>query len=197
MSFYKSLGLKIVVIFIFFVIFNVNSTMTYAEDDFFEDEQPLFPIVSKDEARTFGTYAVVLVLIGGIYIVIKRSYIYMKKYLKDEKYSNLVESSKKAYMRSRKPLFYVHLSTNTLATLVAIIHGLSVELEGLNMVLSGIIATVFMLLLTLSGFVIWKKFWPFWSNRDSKKLINAVHRQWLFSAALIILLGAHLFVFND
>jgi hypothetical protein len=175
----------------------VNSTITYAEHDFFEDEQPLLPIVSEDEARTFGTYAVVFVLIGGIYIVIKRSYIYIKKYLKDEKYSNLVESSEKAYMRSRKPLFYVHLSANTLATLVAIIHGLSVELEEINMVSSGVIATVFMLLLTLSGFVIWKKFWPFWSNRDSRKFINAIHQQWLFSVMLIIFVGDHLFIFNN
>ncbi len=100
-------------------------------------------------------------------------------------------------MNSRRPLFYLHLSTNIIATGLGIVHGLSVEVEKLMMVVSGTIAVLIMAILSISGLIMWKKFWPFWSNRESKKLINAIHRQWLFSALLIIFIWSHLYVFRD
>ncbi|OLS26548.1 MAG: hypothetical protein HeimC3_08670 [Candidatus Heimdallarchaeota archaeon LC_3] len=131
------------------------------------------------------------------YVVVKRLYIYIRKFVSKEKYPEVIEYSKKVYMKSRKPLFYLHLSTNLVATGLGIVHGLSVEVEKFNMFLSGTIGVLLMAILSISGLIMWKKFWPFWSNRKSKKLVSAIHRQWLFSALLVIVIWAHLFVFLE
>jgi hypothetical protein len=100
-------------------------------------------------------------------------------------------------MSSRKPLFYLHLSVNIIATILGLIHGLSVELEKPMMLVTGFLGVIVMATLSISGLIMWKKFWPFWSNRESKLLISAVHRQWLFSAMLVVIIYAHLFIFRS
>ena len=189
-----------VILFVLMVIVSyfLLSTPVLADDDnVFGDERPIFPLVSNEQGREFGNLTIALLILGMIYVVIKRFYIYIKRFIDKEEHPEIIEYSKKIYMNSRKPLFYLHLSVNLLATGFGIVHGLSVEIEDSMMLVTGIIAVIIMVVLSISGLIMWKKFWPFWSNRESKKLINAVHRQWLFSAILIVVIWAHLFIFRE
>lgn len=169
---------------------------TPADKTFYETERAIFPLTNGDQAKELGYTAIYLLILGLIYIVSKRSYIFIKKYVDKKKHPVFIENSKKAYMTTRKPFFYIHLTTNVSATMIGLIHGLSVEAEKFMMVLTGFLSFFLMAILSTSGLIIWKKFSPFWTNREFKKIISLVHRQWLFSIFLLLFLYLHLFVFR-
>ena len=162
-----------------------------------ENEGTFLNLGGEDLGKSFGSFAIGFLALGFGYVMAKRSYLVIRKVGKHYENEELLKTSKDIYMRSRKPLFYLHVITNLVATGFGLIHGLSVELEKINAVNSGILALVLMTLLSISGLIIWKKFWPFWETKETKKLVNAVHRQWLFTFILIALLGIHVLLVKD
>lgn len=182
---------------LFFLLFITSFFTPVSANDDDEDEweeKPLWKIVDNDTAKDFGYIAIFFLIIGGLYILVKRAHFLSKSLFSSEKYSKVTDFTTVVYSKTRLPLFYAHLGVNLLATVVAFVHGLSVELEGGMVVLSGMISGIFMLLLSVSGVIIWKKFWP---GKESRKLIRAAHRQWLYTAIVVITLVAHLAFLDD
>ena len=104
---------------------------------------------------------------------------------------------KENYHRFRHPVFQAHIYASLIATLLAFIHGVPLLIGDLAMVISGAIAGFSMLVLSASGYIMWRKQKPFWSNRESRQAIRWMHRQWLFTGLTVLGLFLHLVILED
>jgi hypothetical protein len=140
-------------------------------------------------AGALGSFAVFLLGVGFIYVVTRRSFVY-SKYL-DAEFDHVKENIRNIYKRFRKPLLNLHSIILIVATVVAGIHGvLLMDGEGAN-ILAGWGAFAAMVLLSISGIIIYFRFRPIWEFRSSKGMLKLVHRQWLFTIIGAILLLIH------
>lgn len=173
----KKLGFLIFVLLLFSV-----ATIAQEHDEFDEGGEGGF-------AGALGSLAVFLLAVGFIYVVSRRSFVY-SKYL-DAEFDHVKETIRNTYKRYRKPLLNLHSIILIVATVVAGIHGiLLMDGEGAN-VLAGWAAFGTMVLLSISGIIIYFRFKPIWEFRNSKGLLKLVHRQWLFTIIGAILLLIH------
>jgi hypothetical protein len=140
-------------------------------------------------AGALGSLAVFLLAVGFVYVVARRSFVY-SKYL-DAEFDHVKESIRTTYKKYRKPLLNFHSIVLIVATVVAGVHGvLLMNGEGANL-LAGWAAFGAMVLLSISGIIIYFRFKPIWEFRKSKGLLKLVHRQWLFTIIGAILLLIH------
>ena len=165
------------------------------EDDDLYDDHPLFG--GDDNLKDLGVASLVVLSVGSIYILFRRTYVYSNRFLSKERYPEVKEFIKVNYHRFRQPVFLVHIYTSLIATLLAGIHGIPLIIGDKGMVISGLIAGSAMLILSLSGFVMWRRQKPFWENRESRKAIRWMHRQWLFTGLTVLGLILHLVFLED
>lgn len=159
--------------------------LTVLAGDLFEYEGP------QELGEKAGTVALVLSSIGFAYVILRRTQVISKIYLSDEK-KELKDKIRSTYKTWRKPLLYLHYWVNIGATIAAIIHGYILFDEELKMLITGLIATLAMFLLSVSGILIWKRFKPIWDYRTSRTALRYLHRQWLFTGIFLIGLILHL-----
>ena len=118
-------------------------------------------------------------------------YVYSNKFLIKDEYQRLRENIRILYKQFRSPLLLIHNFSMIAATILGIIHGIVMGIEE-EAAIFGWIAAISMIILSFSGFVIWFKLKPIWSNRESRKFIRFLHRQWLFSGIFCVFLFIHL-----
>lgn len=151
--------------------------------------------VSAGIGKKLGVYSLDWLYIGSSYVILRRISVYSKKYLSVER-GDLKRKIKEIYQKNRSPVLLLHNLVMILATIVGVLHGLLTGKHFKAVGIVGWLAVGFMILLSVSGYIIWQKFQPIWKYRDSRAQIRWIHKQWLFSAALIILLFLHLQVFG-
>lgn len=174
-------------IFLVVILFlsNASIQITVLADDLFENKD------SEELGEKAGTVALVLSIIGFAYVILRRTQVISKTYLSDEK-KELKDKIRSTYKTWRKPLLNLHFWVNIGATVAALIHGYFLFDEELKMVITGSIATLAMLLLSVSGILIWKRFKPIWDYRTSRTALRYVHRQWLFTSVFLFGLTLYL-----
>ncbi len=150
----------------------------------------------EDIGKGFGSLAIAMLGIGAIYVVLRRGYLLAKKYelTKNPEFGEQIVT---LYKTLRGPTMFVHMITNIAATLFAIIHGIMATEYTQITFYSGWIAVIMMVILSISGSVIYFKFKPFWKYRESRTFIRFLHRQWIFSVILAIAVLIHLALAED
>ncbi len=151
--------------------------------------------VNAGIGKKLGVYSLDWLYIGSAYVILRRSYVYSRKYLSEERGEDLKLNIKEMYQNSRSPLLLLHNFVMILATIVGVVHGLLTGKHFKPIGIVGWLAVVFMILLSVSGYIIWQKFQPIWKYRKSRSQIRWIHKQWMFSTLLIIFLFLHLEVF--
>lgn len=152
---------------------------------------------AKDFGKKMGKYSLDWLYIGASYVVLRRTYVYSRKYLSNERAGDLKPKIKEIYQKCRSPLLLLHNIVMILATIVGIIHGVFLGKHTKPIGIVGWLAVSLMTILSVSGYLIWQKFKPVWNYRKSRTQIRWLHKQWLFSILLIIFLFLHLNVFDD
>jgi len=153
-------------------------------------------ILGGDFAKNLGSGAVGFLGIGAIYIIAKRINIYSRKYLTDD-YKELKDTIQKLFSNFRSPLLSIHNIAMILATILAVLHGIGVGYENNSVTIFGWLSAGAMIILSLSGILVWSKLRPIWDSREQRKLVKFVHRQWLFSIILVVGLILHLIIAGD
>ena len=163
----------------------LSTSLVSADDD---DERENDP---DEIGEKMGTVALVTVSIGGLYVLLRRVYIGSKMVLDKEEYKALLKQIKTVYQKSRYPLLLIHYLTMIIATITAGIHGLYLLDDDLAVTIFGAISVFAMVILSISGILIWRKFNPIWKYRESRTALRYVHRQWLFSGIFLAGLLLH------
>jgi len=162
-----------------FVFFMVSLNHTLAADE------------ASDIATGFGSLAWGLTIVGFAYVVVRRAQVISKSYLSDD-YKEVKDFIREFYRKFRQPLITLHYIVNIAATITAIVHGILLSSSELPLVIAGWVAVGSMILLSLSGILIWARFKPIWTYRESRTALRLVHRQWLFSGIFLLGFLVHL-----
>ena len=141
--------------------------------------------------KSIGSFTSYLLIVGFFYVIFMRSYILIRKYVNKEAHPIIIETSKLFYSNFRKPLFFLHASINIIAIFFGIYHALLVEVKSELQANLGWLAIAIMIALSISGFIMYFKLRPIWSNKDARSMIRVSHRQWMLSFTLIIILLIH------
>lgn len=99
---------------------------------------------------------------------------------------------KRLFARFRPQLLLLYQGFMILATIAAIIHGLTVEREFEAREIFGWAAAITMTTISLLGMLMRKELRPFLKKVDLFTPIRFIHRQWILSILLAIFLTIHL-----
>lgn len=174
---------------LFSTIFLLLISVVYAQERFDGEEG------GGDLAQGLGSFALFLVIVGAGYIVLRRGYVYSRKFLEND--IELREFVKVTYNRAKGPLLALHNILMICGTIVGIIHGLLLMNANIFSVTFGWIAAGAMIVLSVSGIIIWLRFKPIWDYRQSRTLVRFVHRQWLFTGIFVFFLLLHIAFGHD
>lgn len=145
--------------------------------------------------KGLGVFTAGLLVIGFSYVLLNRGYVILRTQLpKTEENLIVLKTAKEFYAKYRKPLFYVHVSINTLAIFFGIVHGMTVLVRNQLQADLGWLAIGIMILSSISGFIMWHKIHPIWDNKDMRSMIRASHRQWILTSILIVVLFFHVII---
>ncbi len=147
--------------------------------------------------KGLGYFTAGLLVIGFLYVLVTRSYVLIRKYINKEEYPEIVKMSHEYYSQYRKPLFYIHVSINTVAIVFGTLHGLLVLIKNQIQAYLGWLAIIIMIASSLSGYIMWLKIRPIWDSKDIRSVIRASHRQWILSGLLIFVLLIHVALSPD
>lgn len=175
-------------VLLFLLIFSITNRVAA------EHEGGLF---GEDGVKKFGNFALIFMGIGSTYIVLKRSYVYSKRYLVSEKYQPLKKNIANFYKKTKGPMLTIHNITMIIATIFAVIHGIFLGDDFEAIGITGWIAAILMIILSMSGITIWAKFKPIWDYKSHRTYLRFIHRQWLFSGLMIIALLMHTVILED
>ncbi|MCE7736702.1 MAG: hypothetical protein GPJ54_17605 [Candidatus Heimdallarchaeota archaeon] len=173
---------SILLVFIFILLLLNLSEGVLAEHEEDEDENEL--------GEKFGVAAIGLLGVGSTYIFIRRGVLWYGK--SSSKNEDLAKSLKRLFARFRSQLLLLHQSFMILATVAAIIHGLTVEREFEAREIFGWAAAITMSIISLLGLLMWKELRPFLKKVELFTPIRFIHRQWILSILLSIFLAIHL-----
>ena len=157
-------------------------TFVSADDDGGEDE--------NEFGEKFGVAAIGLLGVGSVYIFIRRIVNWYPRISGSN--PEAAKSMKRLFARFGPQLMIVHQVFMILATISAVIHGLTVEREFESRELFGWAAAITMMLISTFGMLMWRQLRPFLRKVDLFTPIRFIHKQWILSVFLVIFLAIHL-----
>ncbi|MHA2252501.1 MAG: hypothetical protein ACXAD7_19205 [Candidatus Kariarchaeaceae archaeon] len=144
------------------------------------------------DGEDLGEPVQLLVIIAFSYAVIYRLYHHKDLLFRISSNENIKQSITRYYRLIRRPLLAFHVGVNLIATLLATVHGLVLIGEDIDaQLVSGIVTYAGMLILSLTGLVIYFHINPFWSNKRFRGTSRLMHKQWIITSLLIIGLVIH------
>lgn len=164
---------------------------------FAADGQHVSLNLTQEIGKGLGVFTAGLLVIGFLYVILTRGYIFIRKYVDKKTYPEIIQLSQELYAKYRKPLFYVHVTVNTSAIIFGTIHGLTVLIRNPIQADLGWLAIIIMIASSVSGFIMWHKIRPIWDVKDVRALIRASHRQWILTGLLIFVLFLHVALFRE
>ena len=163
------------------------TVVSVSADSGLEANKTLLQTIGKG----LGEVTAGLLVLGFSYVIFNRSYVLIRKYVPKESNPDLIKQIQEFYVQYRKPIFYLHVSINTLAIFVAIIHGLLVLIRNEFQADLGWLAVIIMIASSVSGLIMWLKIRPLWDSKDIRAIVRASHRQWIFTTLLVVVLFFH------
>lgn len=175
----KKSTIPIFILFLF--ILTISANVIADDDDDREDE--------NEYGEELGAGAMGLLGVGSTYIFVRRGILWYGNY--SSKNEELAKSMKQLFARFRPQLLMMHQIFMVLATIVGIIHGLTVEREFETREMFGWAAAITMGTISILGLLMWKELRPFLKKIDLFTPIRFIHRQWILSVLLVIFLAFH------
>ena len=173
----------VVSIFILLVLFSSHSTI--ADDD--EDNGNGF--ITGDSAKDIGYVAIGLFVAGMANVVVHYIFKFSQKLNNEGKSGKVKFFIRDFYLKSRKPLNWLHYIFTSSATTIIIVHGIRFINKEEEIGIFGWIATGFFLLYILTGIIIKLKIKPFWKNKIFRNTVNFLHKNLLI---IIVVISLHI-----
>ena len=144
-----------------------------------------------EEGEGLAGIAITLLLISFAFPVLRRGTILSRRYVSDEDFSELKRSIQEFYKALRKPLFYVHVIANGGVITFGLLHALTVEMENNFRVTTGMLALGTLLILSVSGLIMWLRMRPLWEFKEARKAVRWFHSQWILTGFILLFLFLH------
>ena len=189
---YQFVLIWFLIIFSFFALaINSQSAIQYTTQEDEEDEEDDDDDDGDDLSKALGLTAIIL-----FGVVISKALIFFifkfTRKLDDTKESNITfkKNMKIFFMKTRKPLQWIHYIAGSTALILLFIHGFLLRTKSLPRTIQGILTAIILTFYVFSGII--AKFKLFKESKKFKKLINTIHRNFPFFIFIIIFHLIHL-----
>lgn len=157
---------------------------TQAKDD--DDNDDGIGLIGDDLAKDIGTIAIGLFAAGMLNVIVLFVYKFTRKFLNDEGKTGKIKSvTREVYLKTRKPLNYLHYLLTLAATTIIILHGIEFIKKEQEVGIFGWVAVAIFLFFILTGAIIKLKIKPLWTSKRGRKILNKLHRSLLIFLAVI------------
>jgi len=174
-------------LYISFILISVLLVSSLAIAD--EDED------NDDFAKNLGYIAIGLFVISVINIGILYVYRFSRKFFKEvSELNGIKETTRNFYLKTRKPLNYVHYFVGLAAVSVLIIHGINLTLKNSETVIIGWIAAGVYIFYILTGLIIKLKIKPIWKSKKTIRILNKIHQSIILFISIIIIHIVHVLI---
>jgi len=167
--------------------------MIVQADDDDDDDDDGIGFIDGDTAKDIGYVAIGLFSAGMLNIVILYAFKISRKLLSEEGVSGKVRNfTRETYLKTRKPLNWLHYISTFSATTIIFLHGLRFLNKEDEVGVYGWVATGIFMLYIVTGIIIKLKIKPFWLSKTARKVINFLHRNLAIIIGVIVVHVIHL-----
>jgi len=173
----------LLIMFSIFVIAFIISDQTHVLAD---DDDDGIGLIEDDLAKDIGTIAIGLFAAGMLNVIVLFVYKFTRRFLDDEGKSGKIKNfTREVYLKTRKPLNYLHYLLTLGATTIIILHGIEFIRKEQEVGIFGWVAVAIFLFYILTGAIIKLRIKPLWASKKARKWINRLHRSLLIFLAVI------------
>jgi hypothetical protein len=148
-----------------------------ADDDDNGDDDDGLGLIGEDLASDIGYITIGLFGAGMINVVVLYIYKITRRFLDDEGRSGKVKNfTREAYLKTRKPLNYLHYLLTFAGTTIILLHGIEFIKKDEEVGVFGWIATAVFLFYIVTGALIKLRIKPLWTSKKARKVLNWSHR---------------------
>ena len=181
------------IVYLIFIVFStllITSAVVLADDDDDDDDDGF---IGGDAAKDIGYIAIGLFVAGMMNVIILYSFKLSKRLLGEEGVSGKVRNfTRETYLKTRKPLNWLHYILAFSATTIIFLHGLTFINKDAEVGVFGWIAIGIFLFYVVTGLIIKLKIKPFWSSKTARKVINTLHRNLIIIIGVIVVHILHI-----
>ena len=172
--------------FIFILIFTINP-LVIADEEAEED--------GADFAKDLGIVAIALFIISVINVGILYLYRLSRKFITEKSsVSGIKETTRDFYLKTRKPLNFIHYFIGLAAVTVLVIHGIKLTQKDDETVILGWITAGVYIFYILTGLILKLKIKPIWNSKKIVRILNKIHRSMIFFFGIIITHIVHVLI---
>ncbi len=180
---------------LYFSLLNISLILALsyiqAKDDNGDDDDGI-GLIGDDLAKDIGTIAIGLFATGMINVIVLYVYKFTRKFLNDEGKTGKIKSvTREVYLKTRKPLNYLHYLLTLAATTIIILHGIEFIKKEQEVGIFGWVAVAIFLFYILTGAIIKLKIKPLWTSKRGRKILNKLHRSLLIFLVVIAIHIVH------
>lgn len=179
----KTTKLLLLMFSIFLITFMISDqTHVLAKDD---DDDGI-DLIGDDLAKDIGPIAIGLFAAGMINVIVLYIYKFTRRFLDDEGRSGKIKNfTREVYLKTRKPLNFLHYLLTLGATTIIILHGIEFIRKEQEVGIFGWVAVAIFLFYILTGAIIKLRIKPLWTSKQARKWINRLHRSLLIFLVVI------------
>ncbi len=163
------------------------------DDEDEEDDDNGIGLIEDDLAKDIGYITIGLFGAGMLNIIALYIYKFTRRFLDDEGRSGKIKNfTREAYLKTRKPLNYLHYLLTLGGTTIILLHGIEFIRKEQEVGVFGWVATAIFLFYILTGTIIKLKLKPLWTSKKTRKILNTLHRSLLVFLAVIAVHIVHI-----
>ncbi|MHA1219442.1 MAG: hypothetical protein ACTSSN_03860 [Candidatus Heimdallarchaeaceae archaeon] len=171
---------------LFFSLLSISLILALSYTQAKDDDDDGIGLIGDDLAKDIGTIAIGLFAAGMLNVIVLFVYKFTRKFLNDEgKTGKIKNFTRKVYLKTRKPLNYLHYLLTLAATTIIILHGIEFIQKEQEIGIFGWVAVAIFLFYIVTGAIIKLKIKPFWTSKRGRKILNKLHRSLLVLLAVI------------
>ncbi len=173
---------------LFFSLLSISMilSLSYVQADDDNGYNDGIGLIGDDLAKDIGAIAIGLFAAGMINVIVLFVYKFTRKFLNDEEKTGKIKNvTQKVYLKTKKPLNYLHYLLTLAATTIIILHGIEFIKKEQEVGIFGWVAVAIFLFYILTGAIIKLKIKPLWKSKRGHKILNKLHRSLLIFLAVI------------
>ncbi|MCG3259661.1 MAG: hypothetical protein H7644_07940 [Candidatus Heimdallarchaeota archaeon] len=175
---------------LFFSLLSISLILALSYTQAKDDDDDGIGLIGDDLAKDIGTIAIGLFAAGMLNVIVLFVYKFTRKFLNDEgKTGKIKRTTREVYLKTRKPLNYLHYLLTLAATTIIILHGIEFIQKEQEVGIFGWVAVGIFLFYIVTGAIIKLKIKPLWTSKKGRSILNKLHRSLLI---LLIVIAVHI-----
>ena len=151
-----------------------------------------------DFAKDLGIVAIALFVASVVNVGILYLYKLSRKFITEESSAyGINEATRNFYLKTRKPLNFIHYFIGLAAVTVLFIHGIKLTQKDDETVILGWITAGVYIFYILTGLILKLKIKPIWNSKKIVRILSKIHRSMILFIGIILTHIVHVLIADE